>query len=523
MATRVINLSTVPLNEDEVSVLCLGLSFTPAPKADVFELERDMYEFTRRLRIIYHFRDNNTKDESLIRSKSSFCPKRHDNEELEEICSSIESSSIKICKPRDNISGLRMALESLMKKTRNNELVIKPADKGSIIVVMSPQFYWDMCLRHLNNPVYYEEVPSDPCTIIMENLNSFLEKYKPRLTGKEFQCLSYSDYKLSNFYMLPKLHKSVEVNNAVEREKKEYILRDSFNFKEKLDHQCHPDTLFVTWDIKSLYTSIRHDLFYTAIEFWLDKLGDRIPLLNRFGRNFVMEALKIILELNFFMINGMIFHQLMGTAMGTPAAVVGANLVVGFLEIKMFRLLPQLYPRDFVDFIVRSFFRFLDDLFHEWLSNFDIQQLYELLNSLDPDVKFLLDAIRNASNYLDLTVSKKERQLVFNIYHKPTNSFNYLKYTSCHPLHTKKNIALSLGRRIIKLCSAENHQKNLQELKDHLVKCDHPPNVIDEAFNKLFSAPPVTRALIGGPMFFEPTIGGPLYGLATHTFVSKYA
>ena len=27
----------------------------------------------------------------------------------------------------------------------------------------------------------------------------------------------------------------------------------------------------------------------------------------------------------------------------------------------------------------------------------------------------------------------------------------------------------------------------------------------------------VTRALFGGPMFFEPIIGGPLYGLATQT------
>ena len=140
----------------------------------------------------------------------------------------------------------------------------------------------------------------------------------------------------------------------------------------------------------------------------------------------------------------------------------------------MFRLLPQLYPRDFVDFVIRSFFRLLDDLFHEWLPDFDIQPSYELLNSLDADLRFLLDAIRNASNYLNVTVSKAESRLVFNIYHKPTNSFNYLKYTSCHPLHTKKNIALSLGRRIIKLCSAEFHQKNLQELKSHLVKCNHP-------------------------------------------------
>ena len=226
------------------------------------------------------------------------------------------------------------------------------------------------------------------------------------------------------------------------------------------------------------------------MEFWIDKLGDRIPLLDRFGTNFIMEALQLILEFNHFIINGQFFHQLMGTAMGTPAAVVGVNLVVAFLEVKMFRLLPQLYPRDFVDFVIRSFFRFLDDLFYEWLVDFDIKPLYDLLNSLDPDIKFLLDAIRDISNYLDVTVSKVDGRLVFNIYHKPTNSFNYLKYTSCHPLHTKKNIALSLGRRIIKLCSAEFHQKNLQELKYHLIKCDHPPSVIDEAFRKLFAAPP---------------------------------
>ena len=69
-----------------------------------------------------------------------------------------------------------------------------------------------------------------------------------------------------------------------------------------------------------------------------------------------MDALKIILEFNFFEINDKFWHQLIGTAMGTPAAVVGSNLVVGFLEVKLLRLLPHIYPRDFVDFVIRSFF-----------------------------------------------------------------------------------------------------------------------------------------------------------------------
>ena len=57
-------------------------------------------------------------------------------------------------------------------------------------------------------------------------------------------------------------------------------------------------------------------------------------------------------------------HQIKETAMGTKFAIVGSNLVVPYEEIKMFVLLPQLYPQDFVDFFICNYFRFLDDVFH---------------------------------------------------------------------------------------------------------------------------------------------------------------
>ena len=56
-------------------------------------------------------------------------------------------------------------------------------------------------------------------------------------------------------------------------------------------------------------------------------------------------------------------NQIKGTEMGTKFAVVGSNLVVAYEEIKMFALIPQLYPQDFVDFFIRNYFRFLDDFF----------------------------------------------------------------------------------------------------------------------------------------------------------------
>ena len=43
-------------------------------------------------------------------------------------------------KTTDNVISLRNSLNLLIKRTTENELVIKTADKGSIITVMSQEF-----------------------------------------------------------------------------------------------------------------------------------------------------------------------------------------------------------------------------------------------------------------------------------------------------------------------------------------------------------------------------------------------
>ena len=61
-----------------------------------------------------------------------------------------------------------------------------------------------------------------------------------------------------------------------------------------------------------------------------------------------------------------------------------------------------------------------------------------------------------------------ENNLVFDIRYKPTNSFNYLTYISCHPSHTKNNISLSLAKRIVSTVT-NNRENRLKELKEHLL------------------------------------------------------
>ena len=440
----------------------------------------------------------------------------------------MSETKINIKRTSDNIPSLRDGLNSLMTKIRSNEIIIKHADKGSIIDVVSSEYYWAMCQSHLNNKQYYQCLfENDPSLIVNEKIINYPNKYRSILTDNEYEYLINRNYKISNFYMDPKLHEFKELNEIIENQNSEYInitknlqiegrpivagpvyytseisqmlhlilepslsfmphiLKDSFNFLKHLDTTCTEDTLLSSCDIKFLYINIRHDVFYKATDYWIEKLINEIPLLRRFTKAFTLEGLSIILELNYFYINNYFYHKIKGTAMRTIFAVVGSNLTVAYFEEKIFAILPQIYPKDFVHFFIRNYFLFLDDVFHKWLIQFNIQDFYKLMNELDPDLQFIFKEFTKNINFLDINLKIINKKLHFDVYHKPANSFSYFFYKSCHPPHTKNNIALSLAKRIVRIVT-DNINNRLQELKSHLLKRKHPEKIIDYSFTKLF-------------------------------------
>ena len=360
-------------------------------------------------------------------------------------------------------------------------------------------------------------------------MNSFAEKYKKILTTKEYERLKGNENKrMANFYMLPKIHKSKEINDLIENLKQEYlqvtdiiiegrplvagpayythplstllhiilsptlnhinhIVKDSFDFTNKANMDNYIGMKIGVADIRSLYTNINHDLGLKALHFWISKLKREIPLLKRFPENFIMEGMFIVLHFNYFYINFIFFHQISGTAIGTPAAVIYANLAVAYIESKMFEMLPQLYPTDIVEFFMKNYFRFLDDVFYKWKDDiFDISALYELFNNADPNIKFIFEDLALEQNFLDVKCLVDNNNINFDIYYKPTNSFSYLRFDSSHPKHTIKNIAYSLAKRIINIVSI-NKDIRIEKLKDDLKNRGHPIDVINQSLEKLFT------------------------------------
>ena len=84
----------------------------------------------------------------LLKTNLHLHQKNNESQELKAICKNLPETKINIKRIPDNIPNIRDILNSLMTKIRSNEILIKPADKGSIVVVMSSEYYWAMCQSH---------------------------------------------------------------------------------------------------------------------------------------------------------------------------------------------------------------------------------------------------------------------------------------------------------------------------------------------------------------------------------------
>ena len=148
----------------------------------------------------------------------------------------------------------------------------------------------------------------------------------------------------------------------------------------------YTNSTFITFDVKSLHTSIPHDLGIEAVSYWVNRFPDYL-IDQRFDVDFIADGLRIILENNIFKFDDVFYRQLTGTAMGTKVAVIYAILRMNFLELKLYSILPQYYPKDYVMYIYQWWKRFLDDCWLIWKDEFDLNVFFlNVINDLHPAI-----------------------------------------------------------------------------------------------------------------------------------------
>ena len=210
----VVNLSDHTLAKHEKILLSRGLTFCPQPSSrDKISLHRDTLIFNRRLRLNHYFHNAQPTETDPFKAPTGWTPYSGKSPTLDTYINVITNQILQFEPKKTRKSNITeqecLALKSL---TLNQDIVIKPADKGGAIVVLNTTDYINEGLRQLINKTFYRKLGRNPIPKISADINSFLNFIKERklLTATHLQFLTVKNPRTPIFYMLPKIHK---INN----------------------------------------------------------------------------------------------------------------------------------------------------------------------------------------------------------------------------------------------------------------------------------------------------------------------
>ena len=498
----VVNLSSVELSDSDKKLLSKGLNFCPRPKTyNVFEVEKDLDAFARRLRLKEMFADSHntdsatpTEEQLKFRPKSSFNPPEQSHT-LEAFITAIQRD-IKTHKPtntrRDNLSPSER--ESLKKLRNDDRIVIKPADKGSSVVVLDSEDYIAEAQRQLSDERFYRKLDHDPTKEHEEAVCKTLYKMHDGgfIDDKTLEYLLPDHSKPGRFYLLPKIHKEgnpgrpiISANEHPTEKISEFIdyhlrplveklpsyIQDTTDYINKTPKEnLSNETFLVTLDVVSLYTNIPHDEGIEACrEAWNKRVNPTIPT------RCLVELLSHVLKLNNFEFNGEHYLQINGTAMGTKMAPSYANIFMGRLENQLLELSP---------YKPLSWLRFIDDIEAKWTDTRErLNDFLEFANSCHQSIKFTAEISQTSNTFLDTKSTLENGSIETDLYCKPVDAHQYLLPSSCHPRHIVKNLPKGLAIRTKRICSnPDTCEKRFDELRCHLKKRNYKTDVIEKAF-----------------------------------------
>ena len=96
-------------------------------------MEKDIKDFTRKLRLVQFFLENpelDTPDSSLVKSKSNFCPPQNRNRTLESVFKFLQKQNFYEENLQKMSNILKHKWQDILNLKKNNDIVIKEADKG---------------------------------------------------------------------------------------------------------------------------------------------------------------------------------------------------------------------------------------------------------------------------------------------------------------------------------------------------------------------------------------------------------
>lgn len=489
----VINLSTtLTLTAAQTDLLNKGLTFIPSTskqssKDSRDKLRLDVHEYHRHLKLAVYYDGKPDTVQLPFMPKSTWSPATAqlppEVAQLIQLDLDTFQHQYRTGWAKPNLSKFEsLALEQLRK---NNDIVVKPADKGSAVVIMDRKDYLHEGYRQLGDVNYYvkleQPIYKDTVPVVHKIVNSLCDKRFINSKQKSF-LLSDAEPRARRFYMLPKIHKPGEkwsvpfkippgrpivsdcnsetyhtakfidhYLNPLSTRHESYI-KDTYDFVDKIKNLKIPKQAFLfSLDVSSLYTNIDTLEGLTAVK----NIFKKYPDIKRPDKE-ILQLLEINLTKNDFEFDGNFYLQVKGTAMGKTFAPGYADIFMAEWEMGA---LASCQKRPL------HYFRYLDDIWGVWdHTEAEFYQFLDKLNQHRDSIKLTATLNLDSIDFLDTTTFKgpnfnEKSKLDVKVFFKETDSHSLLYRTSHHPRHTFAGLVKSQLLRFKRICTRQEDFK----------------------------------------------------------------
>ena len=354
------------------------------------------------------------------------------------------------------------------------------------MVILDKEDYTNKVEEHLSDTNTYEILTNDPQKQLQGKVNRKLLKLytEKKFTRPFYENLYCSAAVTPRFYGLIKTHKE---NNPIRpivsfigsptyniakmlsqvltpfTNLSEEKVKNSYTAKERIKMiKCNNDDVMVSFDVKSLFTSVPIDLAVNCVKNAIENNPDLLREKTKLSSDDIIDLLKICIHSVTFQWNEKCYKQRHGIPMGSPISVVLAELTMQQIETNMLHSQTD-KPKIWI--------RYLDDVFTIIRKDLVDKYLHDL-NAVNPFIQFTTEIESNGNiSFLDLHISREiNGNLSFNVYRKPTFSGSYLKFDSYNPQKYKRAVVKALSDRAKKICNVDNINTEREKIREGPIK-----------------------------------------------------
>ena len=260
----------------------------------------------------------------------------------------------------------------------DDSTVIRPADKGSGVVVLDAKYYEESLKRELEDSSTYFCMDKDITQGVCKRVNKLLRNLRNEciITRELEQCMAIKSVSAGKLKGNPKVHKPCRpmstivssvnhptegIAKVAENELRKGVenlpsyIRGTTHFLNRLtqvNQPLPPSALLFTMDIKGLYPNVSREEARQACKEASDKrLKPMVPTVK------ILEMIDVVLENNNFKFGDQNYTQTEGTAIGSKLGMHYASTYMGKWESM---LLGRVERKPL------QYYRFVDDIFGIW-------------------------------------------------------------------------------------------------------------------------------------------------------------